>query len=152
MKSLPENNGGRGANRNITAHPDGWLVQVTRSGIKYQAYFAYGKDRAAALQRAIAERERFFDLYGRYVTGHKPRSNTGIAGISETTKWSHGKPYETFSVSFKRGAVGMKRFRYRTLGDRSRALRKAIAYRARIAGEDFAELLKQSEKMEAACG
>jgi hypothetical protein len=152
MKSSSENNGGRGASsKNICAHRDGWLVQVKRSGIKYQAFFGYGPDRAASLQRAIAERDRFYDLYGRYATGHKPRSNTGLCGISETTKWSHGRPYECFSVSFQRGAVGMKRFRYRTPGDRSRALRDAVAYRARLSGEDFADLMKQAEQLEALC-
>ena len=132
--------------KNITAHPDGWIVQVKRNGIMYRAFFAYGAGKTAALFRAVAERERFYELYGRYVTGHRPRSNTGISGISELTTWSHNVPRNCFSVTYQRGAVDMKRFFYKSAAERPFALRAAIAYRARLAGEDAARLLAQAQE------
>lgn len=114
MRTLP---------RNISAHPDGWLVRVVRNRVTYQAFVAYGfgstegnkGSKASAspasfpslpsvpssLLRAVALRDNFLRIVGEVranrhrVHGH---SNTGYAGISETENWRHNRPHPCFSV------------------------------------------------------
>lgn len=81
--------------KNITQCRLSWRVAVERRGIRYTAYFAFGADQAAALERAIAERDRFYAVHGTAA-----RSNTGIAGISETVKWIRNRSYDCFQVTF----------------------------------------------------
>ena len=120
-----------------------WRVKVGRRGIRYIVNIPFGSDREAAFRRAIAERDRFYAIHGRT----SPHSNTGIAGISETVKWTSNKPYPCFSVTVGASRVHRPvRFMYRGLADRTRSLRAAIAHRARLAGEDPAELLAQARE------
>ena len=120
-----------------------WRVKIERRGIRYTVNIPFGSDREAALRRAIAERDRFYVAHGQTV----PRSNTGIAGISETVKWSHNRAYPCFSVTVGASRVHRPvRFMYRGLAARSRSLRAAIAHRARLAGEDPAALLAQARE------
>jgi hypothetical protein len=120
-----------------------YRVTIERRGMIYRVTIPFGDDRAAALARAVAERDRFYAAHG----SSSPRSNTGIAGISETTNWTRSVPYPCFSVTV--GAASRSqpvRFHYRH-GDRSGALRAAIAWRARHAGEDPAKLLAQAAEV-----
>ena len=131
--------------KNIFEIPYGWRVIIIRPGIKFDAFFKFGDDKAAALQRAIAGRDRFLDLHGRSTSGQAVRSNTGIAGVCETTKWHHGRPYECFQVTKGHPRNGIRKFYYYGIAERKRAFRRAVAFRARLAGEDAAGLLKQAE-------
>ncbi len=117
----------------------GWRVIIQRSGLRYHVFIANRGDHAAALQRAVVERDHFLAVH------KKARSNTGICGISETVEWKHNRPHDCFSVTFGASRKNYPvRFHYRGLADRSRALRAAVAHRARLAGEDAVQLLTQA--------
>lgn len=143
MKTLP---------KNICAHPDGLLVRIRRGETLFQAFVPKNYGRAgtplpaagahgvtrptdAALQRAIELKEKFLALAGAAkvpVRHFKPRSNTGLLGISETVMWRHSKPYDCFCVSLDRdGKHRSKRVLYGRTRTRERALREAIALRTR---------------------
>ena len=133
--------------QNIFEIPYGYRVIINRTGVRYQVFIKFGDDKPAALARAIAERDNFFAEHGEFGTsGQRPRSNTGISGISEVTKWFHNKPAECFSVTAGHPRHGITRFFYRGSKQRSVALRRAIAHRARLAGEDAAQLLAQAKE------
>lgn len=91
MRTLP---------KNISAHPDGWLVRVMRKGICYQAFVS--RSRVDALAEAIRLRDRFITIHGA-IAGRGPSkralSNTGIVGISETIHWRRSRPLDCFLVS-----------------------------------------------------
>jgi hypothetical protein len=128
--------------KNIYLHKCGWVVRIQRPGIKYRFYIPCGKDRQASLSLAIAERDRFLELHGRY---GKPKSNTGVVGICNMTKWTRGRSYEVFSVVTK-APRHIRNFYYRGPEGRLRALRKAIAWRAQRCGEDLAFLTTQAKQ------
>ena len=133
--------------KNIYEIPYGYRVIINRAEVRFQAYFAFGDDKAMALKRAIVERDNFFAVHGSGgISGQRPRSNTGISGISEVTKWFHNKPAECFSVTAGHPRHGITRFFYRGSKQRSVALRRAIAHRARLAGEDATQLLAQAKE------
>ncbi len=118
-----------------------WRVKIIRHGIKYQVIIPFHGDRAAALERAIVERDRFYAAHGK----NSPRSNTGIAGISEVASWARNQCRMAFSVGFGSYHTRLpRRFYYRGLAGRETALRQAVAYRARLSGENPAELLAQA--------
>jgi hypothetical protein len=115
----------------IYAHPDGWIVKLIRGGIRYQAFIAHGTDRAAALKKAEATRDEFIRIHGaQHVI--PARSNTGLLGITEVTKWSHGKPQPCFQVTLGDPRKTTRRFNYRTFMGREVALQKAIAHRQKL--------------------
>lgn len=116
--------------KHITAHPDGWLVRITRGAIKLQAFVAYGLDpRPSTLARAIATRDRFLIQLGTRIV----RSNTGEMGITETVKWVSNCPQYCFNVYLgKHRKPMMKRIYYGRPRSRDEALRQAIALRAKI--------------------
>lgn len=137
MRTLP---------RNISAHPDGWLVRVVRNRITYQAFVP--ASRVDGLERAVALRDRFLRITAEVranrhrVRGH---SNTGWSGISETENWRHNRPHPCFSVHWsepravrlpgQRGTIArMKRFCYGPKVSRALALQQAIAHRERVTG------------------
>ena len=119
-----------------------WRVSIRRQGLVYRVTIPFGTDKAAALGRALAERALFYRLHGETAPA---RSNTGVAGVSESTNWVHGRPRPCFLVSFGNTHThGYRRLEYKGLGDRETVLRQAIALRARLAGEELAELQKQA--------
>ena len=121
----------RNGMNHIYPHPDGWIVKVTRAGIRYQAFVAHGADRPAALKKAKATRDEFIRIHGEHHV-IPPRSNTGLLGITETTKWSHGKPKPCFQVTLGDPRHSTRRFNYTTFGQRETALQKAIAHRRKL--------------------
>jgi len=144
MRTLP---------KNISAHPDGWLVRVERLGVRYQAFVAYHwkpsrpslpslTSRETSLARAIALRDGFYRIAGEcsrpkvlgpHARGH---SNTGTPGISESCHWSHQRPHPCFIVHFRclrpdgstRG--NNKRFYYGGVGSRTSARPREQAFKA----------------------
>jgi hypothetical protein len=120
MRSLP---------KNIYANTGGgYVVRIKRSGVKL-IYCT------ASLARALEKRDEFLTLHGRIAIA-APRSNTGITGISEVTKWRHNRAYDCFQVTTAspRQPGAMKRFGFRTLAEREQALQSAINHRARGLG------------------
>jgi hypothetical protein len=134
--------------KNIYDNGYGYRVMIKRASLKFDALFKFGSDKPAALARAIAERDAFFAACGETShSGQKVRSNTGIAGISEVTKWFHNRPLDCFQVTIGRPqTTGVKRFTYHGVAGRERALRAAIAHRTRATGEDPAQLLNQARE------
>jgi len=139
--------------QNIYEIPYGYRVLISRPGIKFDVFIRFGKvggrtsAKPAALARAIAERDRFLALHGRTYSGQQPRSNTGISGISEVTKWFHNRPLDCFQVTIARSQrIHPKRFAFRHAAGREPALRAAIAWRSRHTGEDPAQLLNQAKE------
>lgn len=120
--------------RNISLLKGGYNVRVGRAGVVYRAWVRDGS--AAGLARAIALRDRFLRLHGE-VNRHRVqgKSNTGLAGISETTKWKRNHSYPGFSVDWcERGRHRNKHFRYAPgLCTREQAAAQARAFRARVA-------------------
>ena len=112
----------------------GYVVRIKRGDVKLTFCT---RDLAAA----VAARDRFLALHGR-IAIPRPKSNTGVTGISEVTKWFHSKPYDCFSVTAGHPRKGVHRFFYRTLADRPRAWREAVAARARLLGVTEAEVTK----------
>jgi hypothetical protein len=123
---------------NICEHPDGLLVRVQRSSILYQAFVP--KSAADALGQAVALRDKFLAAHTEAKRNRTARSNTGVAGISETTQWRHSRPYPCFSVSFGAAGKSIKRFRYATDAQREPAFRQALAHRARLVGVPVASI------------
>lgn len=111
----------------------GFVVRIKRGDVKLTFC-------TRELARALAVREQFVALHGR-VAIRPARSNTGITGISEVTKWWHNRPYDCFQVTTgnPRRPGNMRRFFYRA-GERQAALRAAIAHRARVLGLAEAEV------------
>jgi hypothetical protein len=121
---------------NICRHPDGLLIRVKRREKIFQATVpnSYPGDARA---EAIRIRDGFLAEAGPAVPCVQPvRSNTGIQGISETTMWSHSRPYPIFSVDWWVNGRHFKRgIQYGTNGvAREVALAKAKALRERMAG------------------
>lgn len=132
MRTLP---------RNISAHPDGWLVRVERNKVRYQAF-------TTSLERAVELRDRFLRIVAE-VRANRHRvhgqSNTGWSGISETENWRHNRPHPCFSVHWnepranplpgQRGTIArMRRFCYGPRCSRERALQLAIHCREQMTG------------------
>lgn len=115
----------------IYPHPDGWIVRVIRQGIRYSAFIAHGTDRAAALRKAKATRDEFIRIHGAKTT-LGPRSNTGLLGITEVIKWSHGKPQTCFQVTCGDPRQNTRRFSFTTISQRDKALAEAIACRKKL--------------------
>lgn len=114
--------------KNIIERSSGYRVKIQRERLTYRAYVPYGHDRAAALRQAVALRDEFYAVHGQYgPSGQAPRSNTGITGICETTKWYGGKPYSCFEVCHGRHTY--RRFVFKTLSEREAAMASAIALR-----------------------
>lgn len=128
MKTLP---------KNICAHPDGLLVRVKRGDVLFQAF-------TTDLGRAIELRDKFLALAGGVarpaivrIGKQAVRSNTGVAGVSETTMWRRDRAYPCFSVDWSvNGVHKMKRVFYGRNGvSRSTALQSAIALRIAVCPE-----------------
>lgn len=131
MKTLPNN---------ISAHPDGLLVRVLRSGVLFQAFVAASN--TDALGRAVKLRDRFLKLAGgvHHPKSHRPHrwahSNTGVVGVSETVKFVSRRAYQGFNVSWSEQGKGhCRRFNYGGNLDRTTALRNAIAFRNQKTGQ-----------------
>lgn len=119
--------------RNISAHKGGYNVRVGRAGVVYRAWVRDGS--AVGLARALTLRDRFLRIHGE-VNRHRVRghSNTGLAGISETTKWKRNNSYPGFTVDWcERGRHRNRHFRYGPHCPRATALQHAITFRARVA-------------------
>lgn len=136
MRNLPKNI--------YPNHDNGWIVKITRARVQFVACVPFSGDEAAALVRAVAKRDALLAQHGRPSLA-SARSNTGLTGICEVTKWWHSKPYDCFQVTTAnpRKPGAMKRFFYRGLADRARALRAAIAHRARALGVTVADLTQK---------
>ena len=134
--------------KNIYEIPYGYRVIINRSEVRFQAFFQFGDDKAAALQRAIAERDNFFAIHGSGgISGQRPRSNTGISGLSEVTKWFHNQPYNCFQVTVGKSNTNPPvRFHYRGTSGRLVAFHKALAYRVKQTGEDKTALIAQARE------
>lgn len=132
--------------RFIKLAPAAYRVRIQRQNITLQAYlpFTTPETQAAALQLAIRTRDQFLIAAGpalpkrapapEYRPGSRlPRSNTGIPGICETTKWVGGTREDCFSVYLgKHHEPKMKRVYYGKMRSREAALQKAIALRASV--------------------
>lgn len=141
--------------KNISLLKGGYNVRVGRAGVVYRAWVpgSYrppsspspgGEGRGeggplstdAALARAIALRDRFLRIHGE-VNRHRVqgKSNTGLAGISETTKWKRNHSYPGFSVDWcERGRHRNRHFRYAPgFCTREQAAAQARSFRARVA-------------------
>lgn len=127
-----------GAQKFISAGDNGWRVDIARSGGRLRRFVAYAGDRAAALLEAVRVRD---ELAAQLPL--RPRSNTGVTGVTEVTHWTRNVPQPCFVVTVGKPTRNWKRrFFYRSFAQRESALRAAIAHRARVAGEDAAALLK----------
>lgn len=141
MRTLP---------RNISALPHGLVVRVVRWGVIYRAFVGTGlpigrpsrqssmtpRAFAESLARAVALRDRFIRIAGE-VNRHRVRghSNTGLAGISETTKWRRNHRLPGFAVSWReRGRQKVRSFFYGQMRTRERARAQAIAWREHVTG------------------
>lgn len=119
--------------KNIYEIPYGFRVIIHRPELTYRAFVKFGDDRAAALKKAQALRDEFFAVHGEFgISGQRPRSNTGISGISEQTKWFHGQPKQCFQVTCGHPKKGMRRFYYQTFAGRELALNRAVAHRQKL--------------------
>jgi hypothetical protein len=122
--------------KNITEHPDGYLVRMVRGSLKCSAFIPYS--RKNALAAAIAERDRFKEICGP-VAAHglrpKAHSNTGIVGVSETVHSRNGRDLNCF-ISHARGRN--KRFYFGWKLPRGAALQKAVAHRLQATGQSTA--------------
>ena len=134
--------------KNIYEIPYGYRVIINRAEVRFQAFFAFGEDKAAALKCAIAERDNFFAVHGSGgISGQRPRSNTGISGVSEVTKWFHNQPYQCFQVTVGNSHVHQPvRFHYRGTSGRLVAFHKALAFRVKQTGEDKTALIAQAKE------
>ena len=127
----------------IFAKPYGYRVLIERPGLTYSAFVRYrtvnckgqrppppitAAEQSAALTKAIALRDQFLAAHGTY-----SRSNTGHRGISETVKWSGGRPYPSFQCNYHR--THRARFYFSTLTERDQALRQAISWRKTLDAE-----------------
>ena len=125
--------------KNISADNYGYRVEMMRNGIKFDSFIRFDGDRAGALKKAIAIRD---DFRAR-ADAIRPRSNTGVAGVTELTHWTRGYPQTCFVVTHGKPCRNWKRrFFYHTLSQRQRALRAAVAHRARLSGEPIHQLLE----------
>lgn len=122
---------------NISRHENGLLVRVVRRGVTFRAFVPNGF-KGDQLAEASRRRDHFLQLAGPIPKPTPPaRSNTGIAGISETTAWSRGGySCPIFTVDWREH--GLRRhchIRYGKNGlSRQAALEQAKALRARVAG------------------
>lgn len=111
--------------RAISETAYGYRVRIYRANLTYRAYIAFAGDKPAALQKAVALRDR--------CEAALVRSNTGHRGISEQTKWFHGRPYPCFEVTHGKGPRRQfRRFTFQTLSQRDIALQQALSIRARM--------------------
>jgi hypothetical protein len=126
--------------KNISAHPDGYLVRLERGDVKYQAFVA-GHD-AGALLKALWLRERFYRVCGlpQRRTARHSRSNTDVVGITETTHWNHGHEYRKFNVHTGGCNKGFYFGRRRSRAD---AFNLALNHRAKFLGVKPETLLPQ---------
>ena len=121
MRTLP---------RNISAHKGGFNIRVIRSKVIYRAWVRDGS--SAGLARALQLRDNFLRIAGEVVNRHrvKGHSNTGLAGISETTKWKRNHAYPGFTVDWcEQGRHRNKHFRYGGTCSRDAARARAITFR-----------------------
>ena len=124
--------------RNIYRHSGvGYALRIKRGGVKL---VFLTRDLALAIQR----RDQFIAQHGD--VRRIARSNTGLVGITEVTKWFHSHAYPCFQVTTRHPKHGdMKRFFYgltsdrRPLTSRREALRAAVAHRTRLTGERITE-------------
>lgn len=109
---------------NVCRHPDGFLIRVRRRGIGLRGFVAYGTPQA--LDRAVEMRDRFLLRAGPFVPARKSvgKSNTGIAGISETVHWVKYQPRECFTVHL--GRKWRPRMKYVYFGPQSRTRAEAL--------------------------
>jgi hypothetical protein len=128
--------------KNICAHPNGLQIHIQRKGISFHAFVS--KSHPTPLARAIEIRDRFLrtvsDVKRR--KAHRPHrsspSNTGVVGVTESTRWSGGKAYPCFTSNWSRsGRRHMHRFHYTDLKSREIALKKAITLRHRNAEAQY---------------
>lgn len=114
--------------RNISAHPDGYLVRIVRGDLKWTAFVP--SSRPDALGEAVRLRDRFYKICGPVGTRKAskiPRSNTEVVGISETIHWKGVRPRRNFIVH----TCGKnKRFYYGQQRTRTQAFNAAVAHRA----------------------
>lgn len=126
--------------RNI--HPDrtGLRVMVRRNGMTYHAHVLAHSEEAYTEARRL--RDRFLSIVGPIVRRgkergpyRKPRSNTGIVGISEVCRWKKSKPHDAFAVHWRESLRPKMKYIEFGPGLRTReaALRMAIEVR-RAAG------------------
>jgi hypothetical protein len=122
--------------KNITKHPDGYLVRIVRGDLKFSAFIPHS--RPDALAAAIAQRDRFYKICGPMrARGLRPtaHSNTGLVGISETVHRRNGRELNCFLVH-ARGRN--KRFYFGWRLPRRAALQRAIAHRLQATGQTTA--------------
>jgi len=113
----------------ITEDKGCYRVKLQRRGIVYRVTISFGRDKAAALARAIAERDHALALLGPVT----PCSNTGEWGICEMMKWCFGRPRQCFTATVGGTKLRrMRRFYYRDLATRDRALASAIVWRQQL--------------------
>lgn len=119
--------------KNIHFTRGGYAVRVVRGGVRYEAFVSHRH--SDAVTRAVAVRDRFWRILGEVVNRHqvKGHSNTGIAGISETTEWWRNKPRDCFTVSWQAPGPRRRRFYYGAFRPRSVAFSAAKAFRQRVA-------------------
>ena len=134
--------------KNIYEIPYGYRVIIKRSDVRFDVFIQFGADKVAALQKAQAERDNFFAVHGQFgPSGQRPRSNTGISGLSEVTKWFHNQPYNCFQVTVGKSNTNPPvRFHYRGTSGRLVAFHKALAYRVKHTGEDKTALIAQAKE------
>jgi hypothetical protein len=162
----PRLGGSRSLPRNISAHPDGYVVRVKRSGVFYQAFVAKGFKAQgstfhvdggptlnlehgtlnAALAEAVRLRDRFIAIHGAIApkgSHKKAYSNTGVVGVSEATAWHHSKPYDCFIASWRETGRGRtKRFYYGEHRARAEAFHAAVQWRAQHTSRKAAKAAK----------
>lgn len=109
-----------------------YVVRVRRGAVTFRARVP--KTRPDALAEAVRLKERFERRAGPALYPRtKPlntaaQSNTGIIGITETTKWNRGRPRDCFHVALF-GRPTCKRIYYGSFRPRAVALAIAVQLR-----------------------
>lgn len=124
----------------VHAKKGGYEVMIKRQGVVYRVWLsASGRADGEVLAEAMALRDKFVAMAGPLLRGargtyRRSRSNTGIPGISEFTRWMKSTPREAFAVGWRENGRARKKFISYGAGLRSRevALRMAVEIRRRV--------------------
>lgn len=131
--------------KHISAHPYGYQVRIVRGGVWYRAFVS--SRHPDALGRAVAIRDRALRVVGEVTNRHRVRgkSNTGVAGISETAQWRHNRQGLCFLVSWRdQGRARTHRFFFGPRRPRAVAWANALRFRERVAGVNLSAFLHQN--------
>lgn len=112
----------------ISARRFDYLVSVRRRGLRFLRSFS--KKLPNSMAMAVKYRDAIVRSHPKTKIKTKALSNTGIVGISETTKWSRSRPTTVFSVQWREnGKNKHKNISFGRSRSRSAALAMAVKLR-----------------------